>query len=279
MPTPEPLNPRTVRQGPLRPTLEPPLPELETRNSKLATRNLDVFYGSFQAVKSVSIAFPACAITAIIGPSGCGKSTLLRSLNRMNELVDGARIKGQILLDGSDIYRLSVLELRKRVGMVFQRPNAFPLSVFDNIAYGPRIHGTNNGSELQAIVERCLRSVHMWDEVKDKLNDSALRLTDEQRQRLCIARMLAVEPEVLLMDEPCSALDPIATLHIEDLMRSLKDRYSIVIVTHNMQQAARVSDYTGFMLLGVLKEFGTTKQIFTNPKEPDTENYISGRFG
>jgi phosphate transport system ATP-binding protein len=197
----------------------------------------------------------------------------------MNELVDGARIKGRILLDGTDIYRLDVLALRKRVGMVFQRPNAFPLSVFDNIAYGPRLHGTNSGSALQAIVERSLRSVHMWDEVKDRMNDNALRLTDEQRQRLCIARMLAVEPEVLLMDEPCSALDPIATLHIEDLMRSLKDRYCIVIVTHNMQQAARVSDYTGFMLLGVLKEFGETKQIFTNPKETDTENYISGRFG
>ena len=261
-------------------TLEPwpPRPPASSP-TKLETRDVDVFYGSFQAVKSVSVAFPACAITAIIGPSGCGKSTLLRSLNRMNELVDGARIKGTILLDGGDIYRLSVLELRKRVGMVFQRPNAFPLPVFDNIAYGPRVHGTNNGSELQGIVERCLRSVHMWDEVKDKLNESALRLTDEQRQRLCIARMLAVEPEVLLMDEPCSALDPIATLHIEDLMRSLKEKYCIVIVTHNMQQAARVSDYTGFMLLGVLKEFGTTKQIFTTPKEPDTENYISGRFG
>jgi phosphate transport system ATP-binding protein len=246
---------------------------------KLEARSLDVFYGSFQAVKSVDIAFPCRAITAIIGPSGCGKSTLLRSLNRMNELVDGARIRGKILLDGSDVYGLSVLELRKRVGMVFQRPNAFPLSVFDNIAYGPRVHGTNSGSELQAIVERCLRSVHMWDELKDRLNDSALRLTDEQRQRLCIARMLAVEPEVLLMDEPCSALDPIATLHVEDLMRSLKEKYCIVIVTHNMQQAARVSDYTGFMLLGVLREFGTTKQIFTTPKETDTENYISGRFG
>jgi phosphate transport system ATP-binding protein len=252
---------------------------IESCNAKLETRGLDVFYGSFQAVKSVSIAFQACAITAIIGPSGCGKSTLLRSLNRMNELVDGARIKGTILLDGGDIYRLSVLELRKRVGMVFQRPNAFPLPVFDNIAYGPRVHGTKSGSELQAIVERCLRAVHMWDEVKDKLNESALRLTDEQRQRLCIARMLAVEPEVLLMDEPCSALDPIATLHIEDLMRSLKDRYSIVIVTHNMQQAARVSDYAGFMMLGVLKEFGTTKQMFTNPKQKETEDYISGRFG
>ena len=260
--------------------LAPSLPSSPTLcATKLETRNLDVFYGNFQAVKSVSIAFPSCSITAIIGPSGCGKSTLLRSLNRMNELVDGARIKGTILLDGSDIYRLNVLELRKRVGMVFQRPNAFPLPVFDNIAYGPRIHGTNNGSELQAIVERCLRSVQLWDEVKDKLNDSALRLTDEQRQRLCIARMLAVEPEVLLMDEPCSALDPIATLHIQDLMRSLKDRYTIVIVTHNMQQAARVSDYTGFMLLGVLKEFGATKQIFTNPQQADTENYISGRFG
>jgi len=252
---------------------------LDHNPPKLSTRSLDVFYGSFQAVKSVGIAFPARAITAIIGPSGCGKSTLLRSLNRMNELVDGARIQGSILLDGSDIYRLSVLELRKRVGMVFQRPNVFPLTVFDNVAYGPRIHGTNNGSELQAIVERCLRAVHLWDEVKDQLTESALRLTDEQRQRLCIARMLAVEPEVLLMDEPCSALDPIATLHVEELMRSLAKDYCIVIVTHNMQQAARVSDYTGFMLLGVLKEFGTTRQIFTNPKEPDTENYISGRFG
>jgi len=246
---------------------------------KLSTVGLDVFYGDFQAVESVSIGFPACSITAIIGPSGCGKSTLLRSLNRMNELVDGARIRGRILLDGGDIYRLSVLELRKRVGMVFQRPNAFPLPVFDNIAYGPRVHGKNNGSELQAIVERCLRAVHMWDEVKDQLNDNALRLTDEQRQRLCIARMLAVEPEVLLMDEPCSALDPIATLHVEELMRSLARDYCIVIVTHNMQQAARVSDYTGFMLLGVLKEFGTTKQVFTNPRQKETEDYISGRFG
>ena len=248
-------------------------------NFKLETTSLNLWYGDFHALKDVTIQVRPRAITAIIGPSGCGKSTLLRSLNRMNELVDGARIKGTILLDGNDIYRLSVLELRKRVGMVFQRPNAFPLPVFDNIAYGPRIHGTNNGSELQAIVERCLRSVHMWDEVKDKLNESALRLTDEQRQRLCIARMLAVEPEVLLMDEPCSALDPIATLHIEDLMRSLKEKYCIVIVTHNMQQAARVSDYTGFMLLGVLKEFGTTKQIFTTPKQKETEDYISGRFG
>jgi len=255
------------------------MPDSAAPETKLATEGIDVFYGAFKAVEDVSIAFPARSITAIIGPSGCGKSTLLRSLNRMNELVDGARITGRILLDGTDIYRIDVLELRKRVGMVFQRPNAFPLSVFDNIAYGPRLHGTNNGSELQAIVERCLRAVHMWEEIKDRLNDNALRLTDEQRQRLCIARMLAVEPEVLLMDEPCSALDPIATLHIEDLMRGLKDRYTIVIVTHNMQQAGRVSDYTGFMLLGVLKEFGTTAQVFTKPREQDTENYISGRFG
>jgi phosphate transport system ATP-binding protein len=252
---------------------------LDPSTPKLSAVGLDVFYGSFQAVKSVDIAFPCRAITAIIGPSGCGKSTLLRSLNRMNELVDGARIEGTILLDDVNIYRLSVLELRKRVGMVFQRPNAFPLSVFDNIAYGPRVHGTNNGSELQVIVERCLRSVNMWDEVKDRLNDNALGLTDEQRQRLCIARMLAVEPEVLLMDEPCSALDPIATLHVEELMRDLAKEYCIVIVTHNMQQAARVSDYTGFMLLGVLKEFGTTKQVFTTPKQKETEDYISGRFG
>jgi phosphate transport system ATP-binding protein len=262
------------------PSLDSSIPRpLECSPVKLATEHLDVFYGRFQAVIDVGLAFPARAITAIIGPSGCGKSTLLRSLNRMNELVDGARIRGRITLDGNDIYRLNVLELRKRVGMVFQRPNAFPLSIFDNIAYGPRLHGTSNGSELQAIVERCLRAVRMWDEVKDRLLTSALRLTDEQRQRLCIARMLAVEPEVLLMDEPCSALDPIATLHIEELMRQLKEQYCIVIVTHNMQQAARVSDYTGFMLLGVLKEFGATSQIFTNPRQTDTENYISGRFG
>jgi len=252
---------------------------LDPSSSKLSTVGLDVFYGAFQAVTSVSIGFRPRSITAIIGPSGCGKSTLLRSLNRMNELVDGARIRGTILLDGGDVYRLSVLELRQRVGMVFQRPNVFPLSVFDNVSYGPRVHGTNNGSELRATVERCLRSVHMWDELKDRLNDNALRLTDEQHQRLCIARMLAVEPEVLLMDEPCSALDPIATLHVEALMRDLSKEYCIVIVTHNMQQAARVSDYTGFMLLGVLKEFGPTNQVFTTPKETDTENYISGRFG
>jgi phosphate transport system ATP-binding protein len=254
-------------------------PEIESEPVVLETRDFCLHYGQKQALFSVNMKVARGKVTALIGPSGCGKSTLLRSLNRMNELVDGARIKGTILLDGSDVYRLSVLELRKRVGMVFQRPNVFPLPVFDNVAYGPRVHGTNNGSELQAIVERCLRSVHMWDEVKDKLNESALRLTDEQRQRLCIARMLAVEPEVLLMDEPCSALDPIATLHVEDLMRSLKEKYCIVIVTHNMQQAARVSDYTGFMLLGVLKEFGPTRRIFTTPKETDTENYISGRFG
>jgi len=260
----------TLDGWPPRPPTPPP---------KLETRDLDVFYGSFQAVKSVSVAFPARAITAIIGPSGCGKSTLLRSLNRMNELVDGARIKGTILLDGSDVYRLSVLELRKRVGMVFQRPNVFPLSVFDNVAYGPRVHGTNNGSELQAIVERCLRSVHMWDEVKDKLNESALRLTDEQRQRLCIARMLAVEPEVLLMDEPCSALDPIATAQVEELIDELRRGFSVVIVTHSMQQAARVSQKTAFFHLGHLVEYGDTGQIFTNPTDPRTESYITGRIG
>ncbi|MEO0073628.1 MAG: phosphate ABC transporter ATP-binding protein PstB [candidate division WOR-3 bacterium] len=251
----------------------------EAAGTKLATRELDVFYGSFHAVKSVSIGFRERAITAIIGPSGCGKSTLLRSLNRMNELIDGARVQGQILLDGTDIYSLSVLELRKRVGMVFQRPNAFPLSIFDNVAYGPRLHGIRRPAELQSIVEDCLRAVRMWDEVKHCLYRNALTLTDEQRQRLCIARMLAVRPEVLLMDEPCSALDPIATLHIEELMRQLSKEYTIVIVTHNMQQAARVSDYCGFMLLGELREFGETNQIFTKPREPDTENYISGRFG
>lgn len=252
---------------------------LDNSQIKLATRNLSVFYGSFQAVTDVSIGFPACAITAIIGPSGCGKSTLLRSLNRMNELIEGARIKGEILLDGENIYRLNVLQLRKRVGMVFQRPNAFPLSVFDNIAYGPRVHGITSRKQLEEIVERSLRAVRLWDELKDQLERNALSLTDEQRQRLCIARMLAVNPEVLLLDEPCSALDPIATLHIEELLRQLKEKYTIVIVTHNMQQAARVSDFTGFMLLGKLVEFGNTAQIFTRPKQPETENYISGRFG
>ncbi|MGB9742211.1 MAG: phosphate ABC transporter ATP-binding protein PstB [candidate division WOR-3 bacterium] len=246
---------------------------------KLLTRNLSVFYGSFQAVIDVSIAFPACAVTAIIGPSGCGKSTLLRSLNRMNELIDGARIHGEILLDGENIYRRNVLELRKRVGMVFQRPNAFPLSVYDNVAYGPRVHGITQRKKLAEVVEKSLRAVLLWDELKDRLDRNALTLTDEQRQRLCIARMLAVEPEVLLLDEPCSALDPIATLHIEELLRRLKEKYTIVIVTHNMQQAARVSDFTGFMLLGRLIEFGTTAQIFTRPRQPETENYLSGRFG
>lgn len=246
---------------------------------KLRTQNLSVFYGGFPAVQEVSISFPNCAITAIIGPSGCGKSTLLRSLNRMNELIEGARIQGDIFLDGVNIYRLNVLELRKRVGMVFQRPNAFPFSVFDNIAYGPRIHGINRYAQLQEMVERSLRAVGMWEELKDRLGKNALTLTDEQRQRLCIARLLAVEPEVLLLDEPCSALDPIATLHIEDLLRQLKKRYTIVIVTHNMQQAARVSDFTGFMLLGKLIEFGRTAQIFTKPQNPETENYISGKFG
>jgi phosphate transport system ATP-binding protein len=246
---------------------------------KLQTDSLSVFYGAFQAVKLVSIAFPVNAITAIIGPSGCGKSTLLRSLNRMNELIDGARIAGTMLLDGTDIYSLDVLALRKRVGMVFQRPNAFPLSVFDNVTYGPRLHGQPNRSLLLELVERSLQAVHLWDELKDRLRTNALVLTDEQRQRLCIARLLAVQPEVLLMDEPCSALDPIATLRIEELMRSLKERYTIVIVTHNMQQAARASDYTGYMYLGELKEFGATPQVFTNPRSPDTENYISGKFG
>uniref|UniRef100_A0A7V3UZH0 Phosphate ABC transporter ATP-binding protein n=1 Tax=candidate division WOR-3 bacterium TaxID=2052148 RepID=A0A7V3UZH0_UNCW3 len=253
--------------------------ELDNCQIKLTTRNLSVYYGSFQAVIDVNISFPACAITAIIGPSGCGKSTLLRSFNRMNELIEGAQIKGEIILDGENIYRLNVLQLRKRVGMVFQRPNAFPLSVLDNIAYGPRVHGINQRKRLEEIVEQSLRAVLLWDELKDRLEQNALTLTDEQRQRLCIARMLAVEPEVLLLDEPCSALDPIATLHIEDLLRQLKDKYTIIIVTHNMQQAARVSDFTGFMLLGKLIEFGPTSQIFTRPQQPETENYISGRFG
>ena len=252
---------------------------IESCPTKLETRDLNIYYGNFRAVEDVSISFPSCAITAIIGPSGCGKSTLLRSFNRMNELIERARVQGQILIDGTSIYRLNVLELRKRVGMVFQRPNAFPFSVWDNVAYGPRIHGERRRARLTEVVERSLRAVHLWDELKDNLHKNALTLTDEQRQRLCIARLLAVEPEVLLLDEPCSALDPIATLHIEELLRQLREKFTIVIVTHNMQQAARVSDFTGFMLLGKLVEFGTTSQIFTRPQNPDTENYISGKFG
>jgi phosphate transport system ATP-binding protein len=249
--------------------------------TKIETRKLNLHYGSFHALKSVSAAFPARAITAMIGPSGCGKSTLLRVLNRMNDLIPSARVTGEILLDGKDIYNggLPLTALRKRVGMVFQKPNPFPLSVFENVAYGPRIHGLASGETLRRTVQMSLEATGLWDEVKDRLDDSALALSPEQRQRLCISRLLANDPEVLLMDEPCSTLDPVATARIEELCLELKKRYSIVIVTHNMQQAARISDFTGFMLLGDLVEFGKTDAIFTNPADQRTQDYVTGRFG
>jgi phosphate transport system ATP-binding protein len=247
----------------------------------VSIESLSLWYGEKLALKQISMSVPAQRITAYIGPSGCGKSTLLRCFNRMNDLVDGVHIEGKIRIGGIDIYdpTLDVTELRKRVGMVFQKSNPFPKSIYDNIAYGPRILGLRHRRELDAIVERSLRSAALWDEVSDRLKESALGLSGGQQQRLCIARALAVEPEVLLMDEPCSALDPIATAKIEDLMLDLKQEYTIVIVTHNMQQAARVSDYTGFMLLGELVEFGVTKDLFTNPRDRRTEDYITGRFG
>jgi phosphate transport system ATP-binding protein len=254
------------------PVLEAPMVEIE---------QLCLWYGAKQALKDVSMSVPKHRVTAYIGPSGCGKTTLLRCLNRMNDLVDGVRITGTIRIGGSDIYEPSqdVTELRKRVGMVFQKSNPFPKSVFENVAYGPRILGVGSRADLDGVVERSLRGAALWDEVQDRLDDSALSLSGGQQQRLCIARAIAVEPDVLLMDEPCSALDPIATAKIEELMLELKNSYTIVIVTHNMQQAARVSDYTGFMLLGELVEFGITRELFTNPRDKRTEDYITGRFG
>ena len=248
---------------------------------KVVAENVDFYYSDFHALKNINLVVPAHQITALIGPSGCGKSTFLRTLNRMNDLIDGTRLTGKILVDNADIYdrRVDVVDLRKRVGMVFQKPNPFPMSIFDNIAYGPRIHGTTNRKNLGEIVERTLRGAALWDEVKDKLKVSAFALSGGQQQRLCIARTLAVEPEVILMDEPCSALDPNSTFRIEQLMEDLKKDYTIIIVTHNMQQAARVSQHTGFFLRGELKEFGDTDQIFTNPQDKDTEAYVSGQFG
>ncbi len=251
---------------------------------RIRTIDYSLFYGSFRALNSITMDIESNMITAVIGPSGCGKSTFLRSFNRMNELIPGVRVTGSILLDGTSIFSQDVVSLRRRVGMVFQRPNPFPKSVFDNVAYGPRLHGTRDGRSLAAIVERSLRSAALWDEVKDDLQKSALSLSGGQQQRLCIARALAVEPEVILMDEPASALDPIATMKIEELLQTLKEKYTIVIVTHNMQQAARVSDFTAFLMTddkrsGNLVEFGPTKQMFTTPKDSRTEDYISGRFG
>ena len=249
--------------------------------AKLATEALDLHYGDFRALKAVSIAVAPRRITALIGPSGCGKSTLLRCWNRMNDLISGCRTSGHVLLDGAPIEGpgVDIDALRKRVGMVFQRPNPFPLTVFENVAYGPRVHALARGAELAEIVERSLTAVGLLPELAGRLDHDALDLSGEQQQRLCIARVLAAEPEVLLMDEPCSALDPLATMRVEELLQELSDRYTIVIVTHNMQQAARVSQETGFMLLGELVETGPTAEVFTHPRDPRTEDYVSGRFG
>jgi phosphate transport system ATP-binding protein len=247
----------------------------------IRTANLNLYYHTFQALKNVNVSIRRNLITGIIGPSGCGKSTLLRVFNRMNDLIEGTRITGSVLIDNDDIYSPmhDLILLRKRVGLVFQRPNAFPLSIFDNITYGPRVWSISDKRTLTEIVERSLTAVDLFDDLKDRLDSPALSLSAEKQQRLCIARLLAVEPEILLMDEPCSALDPIATSKIEELMIELKKKYTIIIVTHNMQQAARIADEVGFMLLGELVEFDTAKTVFTNPRDKRTNDYISGRFG
>lgn len=251
------------------------------KKDKIEVQSLNFYYGNKQALKNVTLPVRRRQITALIGPSGCGKSTFLRCLNRMNDTIPGTRVEGKILLDGQDIYdpKIDVVMLRQRVGMVFQRPNPFPQSIYDNVAFGPRVLGLARKVNLDDLVEESLQRVALWDEVKDQLKQNALELSLGQQQRLCIARVVAVEPEVILMDEPCSALDPIATLKIEDLIRVLKEKYSIVIVTHNMQQAARVSDFTGFFWLGELVEYGKSGKIFTRPQENLTENYIMGRYG
>lgn len=249
--------------------------------SKISIQNLDLFYGDFHALHGISLEIPEKEVTAFIGPSGCGKSTCLKTLNRMNDMVTGCKITGKITIDGEDIYdpRTDVNLLRRRAGMVFQKPNPFPMSVYDNIAYGPRVHGIKSKAQLDQIVEESLQSAALWDEVKDRLKKSALGLSGGQQQRLCIARALAVEPDILLMDEPTSALDPISTQKIEDLLDELRNRYTVIIVTHNMQQAARISDRTAFFLLGDIVEFTETKVMFEHPKDERTERYITGRFG
>ncbi|VTS12981.1 phosphate ABC transporter ATP-binding protein PstB [Streptococcus pseudoporcinus] len=246
-----------------------------------SVKNLDLYYGDFKALKNISIELPQGEITALIGPSGCGKSTFLKTLNRMNDLVAGCHIEGQVTLDGKNIYdkNMNLNTLRKRVGMVFQQPNPFAMSIYDNVAYGPRTHGIKDKASLDALVEKSLKGAAIWDEVKDDLKKNAMSLSGGQQQRICIARALAVEPDVLLMDEPTSALDPISTLKIEDLVQNLKKDYTIIIVTHNMQQASRISDKTAFFLTGEVCEFGDTLDIFTNPQDKRTEDYISGRFG
>lgn len=254
---------------------------METKDSIIETRGLELYYGDFKALKGIDMKIPERKITAFIGPSGCGKSTFLKTLNRMNDLVPGTRITGEVLFRGQDIYArdVEVTQLRKQIGMVFQKANPFPMSIYDNIAYGPRLHGTHNRAELDELVERSLRGAALWDEVKDRLKKSALGLSGGQQQRLCIARALAVEPEVLLMDEPTSALDPGSTMKVEELMSELKKNYTVVIVTHNMQQAARISDQTAFFLLGELVEMGPTERVFSTPSDKRTEDYITGRFG
>ena len=249
--------------------------------TKICVRGLNLYYGSNHALKNINMDIPAGAVTAFIGPSGCGKSTFLKTLNRMNDLVPGIRIEGDVRLKGQDIFarEMDTIALRQKVGMVFQQPNPFPMSIYDNVAYGPRVHGIRGKERLDDIVEESLQGAAIWEEVKDRLKKSALGLSGGQQQRLCIARALAVQPEVLLMDEPTSALDPISTAKIEDLMESLKKKYTVVVVTHNMQQATRVSDYTAFFLLGDLIEFGETKQVFSYPRQKKTEDYITGRFG
>ena len=247
---------------------------------KFSVSDLNLFYGNFQALHQINIEIPSNQVTALIGPSGCGKSTFLRTLNRMNDLVDTAKITGEIQLDGENIYSdIDVMKLRTRVGMVFQKPNPFPMSIYDNIAYGPRCQGVKDKNRLDEIVEKSLRGAALWDEVKDRLNKSAMGLCGGQQQRLCIARAIAMEPEVILMDEPTSALDPIATKKVEELMEQLKEKYTIVIVTHSMQQAARISDKTAFFLMGELIEFDDTNKVFTNPQDKRTEDYITGRLG
>ena len=258
-----------------------PSTSLEDHDVAMSARALNLYYGDKRALEDVTLDIPRGQVVAFIGPSGCGKSTLLRCFNRMNDLVDGCRIEGQVLLDGRDVYdrRINVAQLRRRVGMVFQKPNPFPKSIYENVAYGLRLHGMKNRAELDETVERSLRGAALWDEVKDRLNTSGLSLSGGQQQRLVIARAIALEPEVLLLDEPCSALDPIATARIEELLHELKSRFTIVIVTHNMQQAARVSDFTAYMYLGRLIEYNPTDQLFTNPVCKETEDYITGRFG
>ncbi|MBI4650661.1 phosphate ABC transporter ATP-binding protein [Candidatus Desantisbacteria bacterium] len=248
---------------------------------RLYVKNLNFCYGSFHALKNINVGFKDKTITALIGPSGCGKSTLLRCLNRMNDLIEGIKITGNIFLDEQDVLskKTDLISLRKRVGMVFQRPNPFPLTIYENVSFGLEVHGVNNKAQIEHIVEKSLKDAWLWDDLKDKLSHPALSIPLDQQQRLCIARLLAVEPEVILMDEPCSSLDPISTMKIEELMFELKKKYSIVIVTHNMQQAARISQYSGFLLMGEMIEFDETSTIFTNPKNQKTQDYITGRFG